>query len=76
MPFVRIKVIKGIEYRYLVESYRDEDSKVRQRVLAYLGQHRTVKEACAFWQKQLKTATGPDRKHAREMVNKLKQHLS
>ncbi len=38
MAFVRTKKIKGKEYRYLVESYRDPNTgKVRQRTLKYLG---------------------------------------
>ena len=38
MAFVRTKKIKGKEYRYLVESYRDRSTgKVRQRTLKYLG---------------------------------------
>ena len=37
MTFVRTKKIKGKEYRYLVESYRDEDGKVKQRTIEYLG---------------------------------------
>ncbi len=38
MAFVRTKKIKGKEYRYLVESYRERSTgKVRQRTLKYLG---------------------------------------
>ena len=37
MPFVRTKKLKGKEYRYLVESYRDRQGKVRQRTIKYLG---------------------------------------
>ena len=38
MAFVRTKKVKGKEYRYLVESYRDlHTGKVRQRTLKYLG---------------------------------------
>jgi Uma2 family endonuclease len=37
MAFVRTKKIKGKEYRYLVESYRDDRGKVRQRTIKYLG---------------------------------------
>lgn len=44
MAFVRKKTVNGREYHYLVENRR-EDGKVRQRVLAYLGQHSTVSEA-------------------------------
>lgn len=75
MPFVRTKLVKGIRYHYLVESYR-EDGKPRQRVLAYLGEHATVKAALRYWQKQ--ASVGPDavaRKHAREMIRKLKLYV-
>jgi len=37
MAFIRKKKIRGKDYSYLVESYR-EDGKVKQRVLAYLPQ--------------------------------------
>ncbi len=38
MAFIRTKKVKGKEYRYLVESYRDgETGKIRQRTLEYLG---------------------------------------
>ncbi len=36
MAFIREKVKKGIPYYYIVESYR-EGSKVRQRILEYIG---------------------------------------
>ena len=36
MAFVRVKIIYGIAYEYLVENYR-EDGKVRQRMVEYLG---------------------------------------
>jgi Uma2 family endonuclease len=37
MAFVRTKKLKGKEYRYLVENYRDASGKVRQRTIKYLG---------------------------------------
>ncbi|MEN9518288.1 MAG: hypothetical protein RLZZ381_876, partial [Cyanobacteriota bacterium] len=37
MAFVRTKKLKGKEYRYLVENYRDDQGKVRQRNIKYLG---------------------------------------
>ena len=38
MAFIRTKKVKGKEYRYLVESYREcKTGKVRQRILEYLG---------------------------------------
>jgi hypothetical protein len=75
MPFIRTKTVKGIEYHYLVESYRDGD-RVRQRVLAYLGQHSTVREAYRYWKKQMGAA--PDaagRRHARQIVRRLTQYV-
>lgn len=74
MPFIRTKTIKGIEYNYLVEATR-VDGKPRQRVMAYLGRYKTVRGALAYWEKRVKA--GPDaaaRKHAREMVSKLKPY--
>jgi hypothetical protein len=73
MPFVRTKRIKGIEYRYLVESYR-EGNRVRQRVLVYLGEHKTVKAAYSHWQKVLKASEGAERKQARKMLSKLEPY--
>jgi len=74
VPFVRTKLVKGIEYHYLVESYR-EDGKPRQRVLAYLGEHSTVKAALEHWRRELRTARDAEgKRHAREMVSKLKPH--
>jgi hypothetical protein len=75
MPFVRTKRIGGVEYYYLIESYR-EDGKPRQRVLAYLGAFATVQAALRYWQKQ--ASAGLDaaaRKHARTMVKKLTPYL-
>ncbi len=37
--FVRRKTVNGITYFYLVESYRDESGKVRQRMIEYLGDY-------------------------------------
>jgi hypothetical protein len=75
MPFIRVKWIKGVAYYYLVESFR-EDRKVRQRVLAYLGEHNSLESAHAYWCGQAKTTKNTATKqHAREMVKKLKQYL-
>ena len=75
MSFIRVKWIKGVAYHYLVESFR-EDRKVRQRVLAYLGEHNSLESAHAYWCEQAKTAKNTATKqHAREMVKKLKQYL-
>jgi|SRR5215211_780648 len=45
MAYVRKKQIKGGEYYYLVEGHRNEDGKVRQRVIKYLGKHGSMEEA-------------------------------
>ncbi len=37
MAYIRTKKVKGKEYQYLVEGYRDKDGKVRQRIIKYLG---------------------------------------
>jgi hypothetical protein len=51
VAYVRQKVGRkgGREYRYyqLVEGYRDEDGKVRQRVLKHLGRFDSIEEARA-----------------------------
>ncbi len=44
MAFVRTKRVDGKEYRQLVESYR-ENGKMRQRVLAHLGQADSLEAA-------------------------------
>lgn len=75
MSFIRTKRIKGVLYYYLVENYR-ENGKVRQRVLAYLGQFNTIATAYEHWRVQLKSAKNADEKqHAREMLKKLKPYL-
>jgi hypothetical protein len=52
--FIRKKKIKGQTYHYLVKSVRVK-SKVRQKVLAYLGAHETVEAA-------YKAATGAQKR--------------
>lgn len=37
MAYIRTKKVKGREYQYLVEGYRDKDGKVKQRTIKYLG---------------------------------------
>ena len=76
MPFVRTKRIKGILYHYLVEGYRTEDGKVRQRVLAYLGQFSTVNAAYRYWIERAKAAPDAEaRQYARKIAKKLKPYL-
>ena len=72
VPYVRVKWNKGVRYSYLVHGIR-MDGRVQQKVLAYLGQHRTVLEAYEFWARQRKT---PGKKiHAERMMKKLKPFL-
>jgi hypothetical protein len=37
MAYIRTKKIKGKNYYYVVEGKRDEDGKVKQKVILYLG---------------------------------------
>ncbi len=37
MAFVRTKKIKGKNYYYVVEGKRNEEGKVKQKVIKYLG---------------------------------------
>jgi hypothetical protein len=70
--FVRTKVVKGIEYHYLVRGIR-VDGRVQQKVLLYLGRHRSVSEAYQYWQNQRET---PGLKtHAKKMMRRLKPYL-
>lgn len=72
MAFVRKKVVKGIEYHYLVESHWI-DGKPRQRVICYLGRFATVRGAHAHWKRQsIKPAS---KAQATKMLRKLKPYL-
>jgi hypothetical protein len=51
VAFVRKKRIDGVEYHYLVQGTRI-DGKVKQRVVAYLGKHRTVEAAYLHWARE------------------------
>jgi Uma2 family endonuclease len=37
VAYIRIKKVKGKEYQYLVKGYRDQNGKVKQRTIKYLG---------------------------------------
>jgi len=37
MAYIRAKKIKGKNYYYIVEGKRDEEGKVKQKVIQYLG---------------------------------------
>jgi DNA repair exonuclease SbcCD nuclease subunit len=50
LAFYRTKRVRGKEYRQLVENYRDESGKHKQRVLAHLGRYETVEEAAEYFE--------------------------
>lgn len=37
MAYIRAKKIKGKNYYYIVEGKRDEEGKVKQKVILYMG---------------------------------------
>ncbi|MFH1316506.1 MAG: hypothetical protein ABII01_03245 [Candidatus Woesearchaeota archaeon] len=42
MAYVRTKKIKGKNYYYVVEGKRDDEGKVKQKVIKYLGTVETI----------------------------------
>ncbi len=48
VAFVRKKRVDGVEYYYLVRGVRS-GGKVTQKVIAYLGKHKTVEAAYLHW---------------------------
>jgi hypothetical protein len=72
VSFIRKKKRNGTEYCYLVANSR-VDGKIRQRVICYLGQHKSVKAAHDYWIEQSKM-TGRKR-HASQMLKKLAPYL-
>lgn len=50
MVYLRPKKIKGKTYYYLVEGKRDNDGKVKQKVLKYLGSPDNILEKFKFWE--------------------------
>lgn len=84
MAYVRKKRIKGKDYFYLVKNIRD-GKKVRQKTLAYLGQHPTLEKALAAYTQELEKLHGEMEKLEAEkkaagrnarMIDKLKDELS
>lgn len=51
MAFIRTKKIGNKNYYYVVEGNRDENGKVKQKVLKYLGNVEGVLEKFDFWEK-------------------------
>jgi hypothetical protein len=78
MPFVRRKRVKGRDYHYLVSNQRD-GTKIRQTVIAYLGQCSTVDEAYSHWRQEAVSARKRQDKeqerYARQMVKKLAPYV-
>lgn len=54
MVFVRTKKIGNKNYYYLVEGKRDEQGKVKQKVLKYLGSAESILEKFKFWEQHHK----------------------
>jgi len=52
MVYLRPKKIKGKTYYYIVEGKRDEEGRVKQKVLQYLGTAENILEKFIFWDKQ------------------------
>ena len=50
--YVRTVTSRGREYNQLVRSYR-EDGKVKQEVIAHLGELTNAHEALAFWPQEV-----------------------
>lgn len=42
--YIRKKIADGREYYYLVEGKRDDKGKVKQKVIAYIGDKEKLKE--------------------------------
>ena len=74
MAFIRTKTVKGIEYHFLVEGVREGD-KVRQKVVGYLGHHKTVKAAVRYWSNQARKKDPATKRKAVKMLKKLKPYL-
>jgi hypothetical protein len=55
MVYLRAKKIKGKTYYYAVEGSRDDDGKVKQRVVKYLGAVENILEKFKFWEKHHRT---------------------
>jgi hypothetical protein len=50
--YVRTVTSRGREYNQLVRSYR-EDGKVKQEVIAHLGELTSAREALEFWPQEV-----------------------
>ena len=52
MVYLRPKKLRGKTYYYIVEGKRDEEGKVKQKVLKYLGNAENVLEKFKFWEQR------------------------
>ncbi|MFH1682856.1 MAG: hypothetical protein ABIA37_03595 [Candidatus Woesearchaeota archaeon] len=50
MAFIRTKKIGKKNYYYLVEGKRDEQGKVKQKVIKYLGSPKNILEKFNCWE--------------------------
>ena len=51
MAYIRKKKIKGHTYYYIVEGQYDDQGKVKQKVIKYLGSIESIIERFEFWEK-------------------------
>lgn len=49
MAYIRKKKIKGYVYYYIVEGQYDDQGKVHQKVIKYLGSIESILEKFKFW---------------------------
>ena len=49
MAYIRAKKKRRKNYYYIVEGKRDEDGKVKQKVIMYLGTIENILEKFKFW---------------------------
>lgn len=51
MVYLRVKKNRGKNYYYVVEGSRDQEGKVKQKVIRYLGNVESILERFDFWDK-------------------------
>ena len=52
MAYIRKKKVKGKTYYYIVEGRYDDQGRVKQKVLKYLGNIENILEKFKFWEEQ------------------------
>ena len=52
MAYLRTKKIKGKNYYYIVEGTRDDQGKVKQKVIKYIGTTKNILEKFNYWDKK------------------------